>query len=146
MPVLDTAGYPYGYVARKMDDQPGPKTLSMIGQNQGCWYNCKGSKELLVVEDQISALRASEYVNTVALLGTTMTDDVIKSIKAGQYTGIFLALDPDAFPLSVKMAHLLKPHFKMKLIRLKKDLKDMDEDMLVNTLYHGGVGFDGAEE
>jgi hypothetical protein len=142
MPTMDQNGETYGYVVRKLDGQVGPKTLSFLDGNKGAWYGCEGSSELVIVEDQLSALRASEYMNAVALLGVNMTDEVVRCIeKAPGYTGIFLALDADAFPTAIKLAHRVRPKFKMKVMKLKQDLKNMNEQELIDTLYEAGAEF-----
>ena len=145
MPVYNPEGEAYGYVARKLDNQPGPKTLSMINDSVGSWYLCSGSSELIVVEDQLSAIRASEYMNAVALLGTNLADGTLREIKAFNPSMTFIALDKDAFPLSIKMAHKVRKVVPTKVIRLTKDLKDMKEDELVFSLFTGGAQFPEPE-
>lgn len=141
MPIYNPEGEAYGYVARKLDAQPGPKTLSMVSDSVGSWYLCSGSSELVLVEDQLSALRASEYMNAVALLGTNLTEGTLREIKAFNPSTTFVALDKDAFPLSIKMAHRLRKVVPTKVMRLHKDLKDMTEDELVFTFYKHGAEF-----
>jgi DNA primase len=142
MPTMDQDGDIYGYVVRKLDSQHGPKTLSIFGQNIGAWYACRDSDELVIVEDQLSALRASDYMNAVALMGTNLTEEVLRTIiDTPTYSGVFLALDRDAFPTAIKIAHRVRPRLKMKVIKLPKDLKDMDESELTETLYDAGGEF-----
>lgn len=139
---MDQAGDIYGYVVRKLDNQNGPKTLSIFASNQGAWYPCDHSDELVIVEDQLSALRASDYMNAVALMGTNLTEDILRTIiETPTYKAVFLALDRDAFPTAIKIAHRVRPRLKMKVIKLPKDLKDMDETTLVDTLYSAGAEF-----
>lgn len=128
MPVMDSKGAVYGYVARKLDNQVGSKTLSMLDNNRGAWYSCYNSRLLMIVEDQLSAIRNSQYMNTVALLGTSMSPGIMTEIKSGGYTDIYLALDPDAFPKSIKMAREIRPSFSVQVVRLPKDIKNMTED------------------
>lgn len=126
LPILDSKGYPSGYVARKLDNQVGPKTLTIAEQHEGAWYLQRSSTHLIIVEDQLSALRISRHLNAVALLGTNLSEPVLKAIKAGRYTRIFLALDSDAFPVAIKTAIRLRPELSLNVIRLKKDIKNMD--------------------
>lgn len=126
LPVIDHAGYPYGYVARKLDNQNGAKTFTFASDTEGAWYmNRSSGTRLVIVEDQLSALKASQFVNAVALLGTNISEATLTAIKAGRYTDIYLALDADAFPKSIKLAVELRPHLKLNVIRLRKDLKNM---------------------
>ena len=125
LPILNNKNEPYGYVARRLDTQIGAKAFTFVDDNEGSWYINRNSKVLLIVEDQLSALKASQFVNTVALLGTNITDATLKAIISGQYTAVYLALDKDAFPKSVKLAVELRPQVSLSLIRLHKDIKDL---------------------
>lgn len=139
MPILDHQGYPYGYVARKLNNQVGAKSFMFVENNEGCWYLNRSSQNLLIVEDQLSALKASQYVNSLALLGTNITEQTLTAIKAGRYTTIYLALDRDAFPKSVRLAVELRPQVAMSLIRLQKDVKDMSTDEILDMFLREGV-------
>lgn len=140
LPILDSAGYPSGYVARKMDSQNGPKTFTMAEQHEGAWYLNRTSTHLIIVEDQLSALRISRHLNAVALLGTNLSEPILTAIKKGKFAKVFLALDRDAFPLSIKMAVRLRSQLPLTVLRLPKDIKEMDvaeEEAFVrsNNLY-----------
>jgi hypothetical protein len=140
MPALDPDGRPYGYVARKLDNQEGAKTLTFAEDTRGSWYfNRNSSSRLLIVEDQLSALKASQYINAVALLGTNLTENTLSCIKKGQYTDIYLALDADAFPKSIRMAVELRPRLKLSVIRLRKDIKDSTNKEIHELLLNEGA-------
>lgn len=140
LPVIDHLGYPYGYVARKLDNQNGAKTYTFAENTEGAWYmNRSSGRRLLIVEDQLSALKASQFVNAVALLGTNISEATLNAIKAGKYTDIYLALDADAFPKSIKLAVELRPHLKLSVIRLRKDIKDMSKIEIHTLLMNEGV-------
>jgi DNA primase len=138
MPVLDENGSVYGYSCRKYDTQEGPKTLSFVDGSKGCWYNGPvnaKAKQIIVVEDQLSALRASHYLNSVALLGTNLTDAALKVLKERQYDNVYLALDPDAFPVSIRMARRLREAgVSVAVLKLPKDIKNMNESELLEWL------------
>lgn len=95
IPVADENMSIYGYTARKLDEQAGPKTLSFFENKRGAWYFNPSSLDVIIVEDQLSAIRASKYLNAVAILGTDIPDAVLDILRdrAGK---IFLALDKDA--------------------------------------------------
>lgn len=140
MPMLDHLGYPYGYVARKLDNQDGAKTLTFGEDTEGSWYfNRSSGRKLLIVEDQLSAIKASQFVNTVALLGTNISEQTLLAIKSGAYTGIYLALDADAFPKSIKMAVELRPRLPLSVVRLEKDIKDTSNEDIHKLLSEQGV-------
>jgi hypothetical protein len=77
-----------------------------LGDKQPKWYRYTGVADyyldgtgstLLVVEDVISAMVAAQefpYMTAMALLGTSLTDKHIA--KAGEYSKVIVALDPDA--------------------------------------------------
>lgn len=138
MPVLDEDGVEYGYTVRKFDDQVGPKTLNFVQNSKGSWYTGpRGTKlnHLLVVEDQLSALRASHYLNTVALLGTNVTDGTLSVLKERKYDYVYLALDADAFPVSIRLARRLRDAgINVRVLKLEKDVKNMDEPELIEWL------------
>lgn len=132
--MFDRVGVQYGYVSKRtpLDKHVGglPKNLSMLDRpNEGAWYAPMANKrKLIVVEDQLSALRASEYMTSVALLGTHVTDTIKDSIKAGKFDVVYLALDPDAFTKSIKLARELREDIPVQVLRLPKDIKDMTHE------------------
>ena len=144
LPVLDEDGIPYGYTARKLDNQQGAKTLMYVENSKGSWHAGPPSKQpkLIIVEDQMSAIRASHYLNSMALLGTNLTDAALTVLKAKKYDTIYLALDADAFPTSIRLAHRLrKAGVKVTVLRLKKDIKNMNEVELVNWFDEQGINW-----
>lgn len=69
------------------------------------WYFCQNPKGIIIVEDQLSALKASRFYTAVALLNTTFTQDKvleIKRVKDGQgVKKVVLMLDYDARNLAL---------------------------------------------
>lgn len=141
MPVFDESLEVYGFTARRLDEQKGPKTLSFLENSRGSWYPCSTSRKLIIVEDQLSAIRASKYVNAVALLGTDITDALLDILRDIDYTDVVLALDKDAYRKALKTAARLRNKLKMRVLKLHVDLKDLPEDRLkamfdLENLYH----------
>lgn len=138
MPVVDEGMTLYGYTARKLDDQPGPKTLSFFENKRGAWYFNPSSLDVIIVEDQLSAIRASKYINAVALMGTDIPEAVLNTLrdKAGK---IFLALDKDAYRKSLKITMKNAARIKLTPIKVPKDLKDMNEHELIECLTKYGI-------
>lgn len=138
MPVFDENGQEYGYTVRKFDDQPGAKTLSYLENGKGSWYfgpPRTSLKQLIIVEDQLSALRASHYLNSVALLGTNVTDGTLKVLKERKFDNVYIALDPDAFPTSIKLARRLRDAgVNVTVVKLTKDIKNMNDIELLDWL------------
>ena len=141
-PIRDRLGNPYGYVARKFDDQPGPKSLTMAEDVCGSWYlnHALDPDTILIVEDSLSALKASWFVNSVALLGTHASESTLKALKDGGYTNIFVALDADAFTSAIRMTAMMRPKFPgVRVLRLRKDIKDMQTNEVVELLLNNKV-------
>jgi hypothetical protein len=144
LPTKDNKGDIYGYVLREMRYASNgtlrsfPKTLNYFDTNRGAWYGSQLSQpqpKLIIVEDQLSAARACSYINSVALLGTNLTEDVLNAIKEKQYAKVYIALDADAFPVAIKMVRRLRnAGIKAEVVKLPKDIKDMNEEMFVTWL------------
>lgn len=135
----------------------GAKIKSIVVQNnlnhpKASWYRHRateeigmrlmGDKTIWLVEDQISAIRASKYVDTVALMGSHVSELLITSIKAVQYEHVVIALDKDAYALSLNYRNKYAELFKsFRVAQLPKDIKDMTptelESFLINTEVKG---------
>jgi hypothetical protein len=119
-----------GHVLRSWTSSP--KAVNRMKANQPCisWYLGHGDLPLIVVEDIPSAVRASLYTNSVALLGTSLTDQYLEEISA-QTTRVIWALDNDATTKSTKMAKDSRLLFdESRVVILQQDLKDMSESDL----------------
>ena len=115
-----------------------PKAMnqpSIDGATMQSWYfkdrhQRKASDTLIIVEDIPSALRCIDYCDSVALLGTALTPDKQKEIKAMRYKNIYLCLDADANRLIVK--HIRKNAVSLPMMTkfLDCDIKDMSTEKL----------------
>ena len=91
---------------------------------------------VVLVEDQISALKASRWCNAVSLMGTNLSDSKVLELRKCQAPHFILALDEDA---KVKAAQL-KTRFEemlpggLKIVFIKKDLKDSTDDEIKEYL------------
>lgn len=140
VPIRTGEGAEVGYQLRVLPDTAvqynEPKALTYSEQpDVMAWYPRPGAVNLIVVEDIFSAVRASKYDNAVALLGTHMNEERAKCLAdfVGGTGTIYLCLDADAFDKAVKLAIKYKtilPNLKIK--KLKKDLKDLDEVALAD--------------
>lgn len=98
------------------------------------------SKNLLVVEDCISACVASGVLDSVAMLGTNPSVLLRDADFLRRYERIFLAFDPDAMSKAFdteKQFALLRP---TKIIQLRKDVKDTERLDLMLALKDGHNG------
>lgn len=140
MPVYCPYGTRRGTVTKAFDSTIIPKTINYkeVDENWLGWYIregvCSANKEgkfdiVVVVEDAISAVKASRYVPSVALYGTNLNPDAIDELRSNGHK-TYLAFDKDA---TAKAYHYVKEYGLLgnfRLLPLSKDLKDMDDHEL----------------
>ena len=127
-----------GWVLRDMRGRSKLKALTYLDPEevQLSWYRTNNAAPTVLVEDIPSAVRASMCgVNAVALLGTIMNEDKATEIATYAPRPIVIALDQDA---TAKAFHILYKYSLMwgdaQVLPLDKDLKDMTEEQLQETL------------
>lgn len=133
LPVYSLSGEEEGCTLRSLDGAV-PKSLAHIEPEAMAWYRNRNSDDLIIVEDQLSAIRASKYMNAVALLGTNLNQDRATQIRKAKFSKVLLALDADAFDKAVGMARKFRSYLPMDLLSLEKDLKDMSDIELKELL------------
>ena len=138
-PVKSRHGYTRGMVARYYHkrfykDKELPKAVA-YKEVDGPWLSWYTrdikTKCLVLVEDQVSALKASEYVDCVALLGTNIDEREAMEIAQHKAEHVIVALDADA----INSAHKLKRQFgllwqSVSVMELQRDLKDEKHERL----------------
>jgi hypothetical protein len=143
LPIYNSLGYEIGGCAKKLG-------FKQHGNSQGSkniiYYNdpdiqllhfaTKASElnTIIVVEDQLSAIRVSKYGRGVALLGTNWNDTTTVTLQK-ETRNIILALDADtwdkAVPLPIAIARKYSLFFDtFKLVKVNKDPKDSTEEEL----------------
>lgn len=110
-----------------------PKTLTSLNTSDSIamsWYIRKRKSPILViVEDQVSAIRLSSFYDSVALLSTNLSPAKIKEIGEKDYKKVVLCLDNDATALAVKLTVTLRSKIKnLQMVGLAKDVKDMNQE------------------
>lgn len=79
----------------------------------------------------MSAIKLAPYYDTVALLGTNMSETKVEEIAGfgnGRYSQIFLCLDNDATFKAIKYTLQWRQALpKLKVRGLAKDIKDMTD-------------------
>ena len=91
------------------------------------WYHAKDKDTVVVVEDQVSAMRiASMGYTAYALLGTYFSDDNYRDlIQFNPNASIHLALDADAYDKAIKITRKYRGGFKYWILcNLSRDPKD----------------------
>ena len=123
---------------RALDNRK-PKVVSHIEKGAIAWYVNRTTPGIVIVEDQLSALRASDYLTSVALLGTNLSEERVLEIKKAGRGPVYLALDNDATASAVKYVVKYRSVLPMQLLRLAKDIKDMTDEEAA-ALFAGVAG------
>jgi hypothetical protein len=137
-PIFNERGVQIAELFRAINNRIKPKNLKVrLVENVPLIYfplHQKVEKVLVLTEDQISAIKASEIVPTAALLGTNLNEDGLRLFHKLGLEEIILMLDGDkaGYIATVELADKLKPFFTVRQIFLKKgfDPKDLSYDEL----------------
>jgi len=89
-------------------------------------FLCGKSNTGIVVEDCASACSVSNIFTGIALLGTSLLDEHIETLK--EYDQVFVALDKDATDKALGMVKILCRHVPTKLMVLSRDLKNLSKE------------------
>lgn len=133
IPVISPTGVIRGHVLR-IQNKDGTKTVRSFKTADEPWlaWYVQNSDHIVVVEDQISALRAAEFCTSVALLGTEMSQEKFEEIVrvAGNKT-IWLALDKDALKKGFELLKRYRLYFpNLNLLFIQKDIKNLTTSQL----------------
>lgn len=126
-----------GWVLRSITKTDGAKALTFVdeGQEGISWYRTSPHTGTIIVEDIPSAIRASKYMNAVALCGTGIGLERAQEIAEFAPRPVVMALDQDATNLSFKWARKYSLLWGTVVVQpLKKDLKDMEDEDLWTLL------------
>jgi len=137
-PMFGPYGERKGWVLRSYRGaEPKALTFQESGDSKLCYYGNHKHRPTVVVEDIPSAVRASLYVNAVALLGTGLNKDVALELAA-HTDSVIWALDNDAFDQGMRLHLRHRMLFSNShVMYLGVDFKNMDEDDLSTML--GGL-------
>lgn len=138
MPVFGPTGAFRGAMLRREFSDGKPKQVASYKQLDEpwiCWYRTSHS-QIVLVEDQISALKAAKFSTSVALLGTGLTTEKMDEILSVAKGKIWLALDRDAhrdtFDYLKRYRSYCNGNFQAYL--LSKDIKNMPYKDIGNLL------------
>jgi hypothetical protein len=129
LPVVSWSGEIIGSVLRS-ESGGSPKALSYTEDNAVGFFRNRESESLIVVEDLYSALRASDYINAAAILGTHLNDERISFIRSTGCAVVYLALDADAYDKVIGYVKKYRNDVRMIPVKLPKDLKNMSPSEL----------------
>lgn len=130
LPIYSGDGSMVGASFRTMRDNSPKSIICMTDIEALCmsFYKNGDSKVGIIVEDQASALRASMYCNSVALLGVHM--DALRAVQIARqgWERVIFCLDKDAFSKNIELAQKWGSMMKKYVtVCPPKDLKDMTE-------------------
>ena len=109
-----------------------PKAIIQLKDKEqvaASWYKfIRRSSTLVLVEDQVSAIRLAPFTHSLALLGVNVSEAKVEEILAAEpkYQQILLSLDEDATLESIKQALKWKNRINLLVVPLQKDIKNMD--------------------
>lgn len=131
LPVCDRYGNLVGSVLRvPPHDVRKPKAKSHTEQGAIAWHINPSTAGLIIVEDIYSAIRAADYISSVALLGTHLSDERVDHIRQAGLSPVYLALDGDVYPQIIRYVQQFRSRLPMIPIKLSKDLKNMEPQEL----------------
>lgn len=142
--VTDYRGKHKGIILRSYGDNRRKQVLTYKATEDDtflAWMNCSSGRpnDLVIVEDIVSAARASDYMQSVALLGTHMSkEDVLEIaqfVKSAGIENVLLALDADAYNKALELKNRYQLFFPMQVVKLDKDIKNMEPEEIWQTLY-----------
>ena len=123
MPVYDYRHYQIGEILRAVDDtSTKPKALTNKFSPDVPFIHfplrARVTDSLLVVEDMVSAIKASQVAPAVALLGTHLTEDTIEQFRSIGVKRITIMLDGDGAGITsaFKLHARLNPFFQSSVV------------------------------
>lgn len=130
-----------GYSYRSYEGSTPKALIELTSKEQPAlsWYKFLRKSDILVlVEDQVSAIKLAPHVHSCALLGTHLSEAKVHEIKEQGYRRIYLCLDPDAVFTAIKMQLALRHSLpNMYVLGIECDIKNMDKgqfDAFLNRL------------
>jgi hypothetical protein len=137
-------GSPADTAANRNDPQAANKTLTYLEADEPClsWYGASRPECLVLVEDQLSAMRLTSFweslegeaypVTAAAILGTGVNAEKIREIQqVAQSCDVWIALDADATGQAFAMCRKWGSAFKRcNVCVLSKDIKDSSDEEL----------------
>lgn len=139
-PLFTIEGYDAGHLLRRMDGRK-PKTLTFWSEDvPTATFPRRASitASCIIVEDIPSAIKAARYISSCALLGTNLSEDVVK-LLSNNFRTVYLALDNDATEKALKYKKKYSLAFSELIVvpLVKGDIKNLSDmvlDELMRTL------------
>jgi hypothetical protein len=135
-PIFGPRGNRQGWCLRSYLAGVTPKSLTYLdeGASKLSHYRRHDNRTAWLVEDIPSAVRASLFVNTVALLGTSIVDADLPELRE-HYDNVVICLDNDAIRQAIRLRTKIELMFRsVEIVVPLCDLKDMTEPQLEDFL------------
>lgn len=112
-----------------------PKYVTYGVKDMLSMFPCKeGSKTVSVVEDTISAIKVSRFVDTMALLGSHLSLKTANRLSR-LYPHLIIWLDSDKYKEALKMSEQYAPLFEsVKVVYTDKDPKEYNSEEIHKTI------------
>lgn len=111
-----------------MLDGSKPKTISYLTTDQPklAWYEAGTMPPIVLVEDQLSAMRCAQLgYGAAALMGTSLNQEKMDEVaRVAGDRPVLLALDKDAFGKATGYARRWP---RLRVVLLDHDIKDSDD-------------------
>lgn len=138
-PVMDPRGYERGLVIRYYDGREN-KAIAYPDIPDAPWQSwyinnsVEPFKVVALVEDQVSALKLSQWITTVAILGTSMSEAQALEVTNVKPDRVIIALDEDA----ANSADKLRKWYGLlwgdvEIVYLTLDVKDMQDAEIIEV-------------
>ena len=141
MPLYTTSGAIFGYNTKYWNKDKYKSVLYKQSNYPNLHWayahdmEASGWGKIIIVEDQLSAIRVSRFGQGVALLGTQMNEDKIVELAKYRPEEVIIALDPDATSKAVDIQQKYALSFKkLRVAPLSSDPKDMTHKKLKKEL------------
>lgn len=140
IPIRRPDGRRIGFNARSLDGKQ-PKSLIYIEYPDyplASYYLRPNCREIWIVEDQLSAIRASDYACAVAVLGTNITEGLMNDLRKQAFARVVICLDKDAKDKAIEYSQKYSGIVGHLSVRIPpKDLKDMTTNELIDFMEPG---------
>lgn len=130
-PIYAPEGRIRGYALRRYLDKQISVYRAVEGSTEPLisWYGDHSKTDVVLVEDQLSAIKLSRYHRAVALLGVNLSISAIIEICT-KSSKQYLALDRDAIITALKHEYRWKNILNISILNIKKDPKYWDNMQL----------------
>ena len=139
IPILKD-GREIGYQLRNLSLGHCPKYETTAFEKPLFWYSGNTNNTLVIVEDVLSAIRCAEYVSSLALLSSNMSDDIFEFIASTEHTDFIVFLDDDNRAVKKSQSKIAQKLSALGTVRVihsnGKDPKEFNNEELERILCH----------